>query len=84
MGIFTKDIKSMDDLLIQLQTVLQGERLLNKVKRAAREHVLRNFNSRINLARFAKTFLSRIEVELQRETAGVQEQAHEDPVLQQI
>lgn len=75
---------SMEDLLIQLQTVLRGERLLNKIKRAARAHVLHTFNSRTNLARFAKTFLSWMETEPQAETAAVQEQGHENPVLQQI
>jgi hypothetical protein len=54
------------------------------MKRAARQHILRNFNSRTNLARFAQTFLSQTNVEQQSTTAHVQEQAHEDPVLQQI
>jgi len=75
---------SMEDLLIQLRTVLHGGRLLNKMKRAAREHVLRNFNSHTNLSRLAKTFLSRVETEPQAASAAVQEQAHENPVLQQI
>jgi hypothetical protein len=74
----------MEDLLIQLQLVMRGGELLNRMKRAARQHVLHNFNSRTNLARFAQTFLSQTNVEQQSTTAHVQEQAHEDPVLQQI
>jgi glycosyltransferase involved in cell wall biosynthesis len=76
--------RSMEDLLIQLQLVMRGGELLNRMKRAARQHILRNFNSRTNLARFAQTFLSQTNVEQQSTTAHVQEQAHEDPVLQQI
>jgi len=73
---------SMEELLIQLQIVAHGGRLLNKTKQAAREYVLRHFNSRINLARFAKIFLSRIES--RGEAPAAQEHAHENPVLQQI
>jgi glycosyltransferase involved in cell wall biosynthesis len=76
--------RSMEDLLIQLQLVMRGGELLNRMKRAARQHILHNFNSRTNLARFAQTFLSQTNVEQQSTTAHVQEQAHEDPVLQQI
>jgi len=75
---------SMDELLSQLQIVFHGGRLLNKMKAAAREHVLRDFNSRTNLACFAKSFLSRIEVQPSDRTLITQEPAHEDPVLQQI
>lgn len=74
---------SMEDLLIQLHIVLHGGRLLSEMKRAAREHVLRHFNSGINLQRFAKTLLSQIEVE-PHEPRPAKEQAHENPVLQQI
>lgn len=74
---------SMEDLLVQLQIALHGGRLLDKMKRAAREHVLRHFNSRINLQRFAKTLVSQIEVE-PHEQRPAKEQAHENPVLQQI
>ena len=75
---------SMDELLSQLQIVFHGGRLLNKMKAAAREHVLRDSNSRTNLACFAKSFLSRIEVQPSDRTLITQEPAHEDPVLQQI
>lgn len=75
---------SMEDLLIQLQTVLNSRQRLDEIRRAARQQVIRNFNSRANLARFAKAFLSRIGVETPRETPAAQEHAHENPVLQQI
>lgn len=74
---------SMDDLLTHLRTVLHGGEPLEQIRRAARQQVIRNFNSRTNLARFAKTFLSRID-QSGGESGGVQEQAHENPVLQQI
>ncbi len=73
---------SMEDLLIQLRTVLHGGPRLQQIRRAARQQVIRNFDSRANLARFAQTFLSRIES--RGEAPAAQEQAHEDPVLQQI
>jgi glycosyltransferase involved in cell wall biosynthesis len=73
---------SMDDLLSQLRTVLHGGEELEQIRRGARQYVIRNFNGRNNLPRFAKTFLSRIES--RGEAPAVQGEAHEDPVLQQI
>ena len=75
---------SMEDLLVQLQIVFHGARLLNNIKEAAREHVLRHFNSRINLQRFAKTLLSEIEAGSHVQRSATQEQARENPVLQQV
>lgn len=75
---------SLEELLVQLQLVAHGGRLLNKMAQAAREHVLRHFNSRTNLARFAKTFLSSIAAQPQAANVDVQQQGHENPVLQQI
>ena len=75
---------SMEELLIQLQLVAHGGQFLNKMAQAARAHVLRHFNSRTNLARFADAFLGSVLRESQPANADVQQQAHENPVLQQI
>lgn len=75
---------SMEDLLTQLRTVLQDGEQLGPIRRAARRQVIRNFDSRTNLARFAKTFLSQVGMATPHETPAAQEHAHENPVLQQI
>lgn len=81
---FLYEPDSMEDLLIQLQIVFHGGRLMNKLKEAAREHVLQHFNSRINLQRFAKTLLCEIEAGPPEQRPATREQARENPVLQQI
>jgi hypothetical protein len=75
---------SMEDLLTQFRTVLEGGERLKQIRRAAREMVVDNFDSRTNRARFATTFLSRIDLQSRDGTHVAQEQAHENPVLQQI
>ncbi len=50
---------------------------LGRIGRAAQEQVLRKFNRRINLAKFAETFVERVR-------SGSECSAHENPVLQQV
>jgi len=50
---------------------------LGRIGRAAREQVRRKFNRRINLERFAETFIERVR-------PGSERSAHESPVLQQV
>lgn len=75
---------SMEDLLTQLRTVVQGGEQLGPIRRAARQQVIRNFDSRTNLARFVRTFLSQVGMATPHEAPAAQEHAHENPVLQQI
>jgi len=75
---------SMEDFLTQLQLVLHAGRLLTKMRRAARQHVEREFNASQNLAKFARTFLDRVRVNTKRGAITVALGTHEDPVLQQI
>ncbi|HEX8925935.1 MAG TPA: glycosyltransferase family 4 protein, partial [Terriglobales bacterium] len=75
---------SLEDLLLQLRIGVNRGKRLAQIRRGARQHVIRNFNKRINLAHFAKTFLSRVELQSRHGTYITQDQAHENPVLQQI
>lgn len=74
---------SMEDLLIQLQRVLHGGRSLASIRRAARQQVLRSFSVQANLGRFSATFLANIGLHTPEHMVRPQ-QAHEDPLLQQI
>ena len=75
---------SMEDCLTQLQLVLHAGRVLTKMRRAARQHVEREFNSSRNLAKFAQIFLDRVQVNAKREATPLARGTHEDPVLQQV
>ncbi len=68
---------SMEDFVEKVEAIpcLQPE--LRSLRKAAREHVLQHFNRQKNLAAFADLFLERLAGPLENE-------AHEDPVLQQI
>ncbi len=74
---------SMDDFLIKLQLIHDGGHLLHQIRRAARQHIDRNFNNRKNLRLFANTFLSRLKGS-PTGNCSVEERTHEDPILQQI
>ena len=78
---FLYEPSSMEDFLTQVQFLHGSGHLLPNIRRAARQHVTRNFNSRVNLARFTETLLSRLQAP---RADGREEQAHEDTVLQQI
>jgi colanic acid/amylovoran biosynthesis glycosyltransferase len=78
---FLYEPSSMEDFLEQLQFLHSAGHLLQNIRRAARQHVTRNFNSRVNLARFTETLLSRLQAP---RADGREEQTHEDTVLQQV
>lgn len=74
---------SMEDFLRHLQIIHDAGRLLNNMGRAARQHVVRNFNSHRNSARFVSTFMYHLEA-AQPVSRSTEARNHEDPVLQQI
>lgn len=62
-------------------------RPLERIGRAAREQVRRKFNRKINLERFAETFIERVRPGSVRQASvkpGSERSAHENPVLQQV
>jgi colanic acid/amylovoran biosynthesis glycosyltransferase len=75
---------SMEDFVVQLQIVLHTGHLLNKMRRAARQQVLRSFNSKVNLERFVKAFLTQLQGNVELHAPEVSQPTHEDPVLQQV
>jgi glycosyltransferase involved in cell wall biosynthesis len=75
---------SIEEFLTQLQVVRHSGVLLKRMRKAARCQVVTNFNGPVNRARFAQTFLDRIQARLKPEGFSVEQQSHENPVLQQI
>ncbi len=75
---------SMEDLLAQMQVVLHGGSLLDKMRKAARRQVVSNFNGPVNRALFAQAFLNRVQATIASDGGAVTREGHESPVLQQI
>ena len=80
---FLYDPNSMDDFLDKLQTVIRCAQFMENVRCAARQQIVSNFNSRMNLADFAIRFLQRLEI-LRPLEGRAEADPHENPVLQQI
>jgi glycosyltransferase involved in cell wall biosynthesis len=68
--------KSLDDFVLQVQTLSRSRPALAPLRRAARQHVLEHFNRETNLARFSDVLLASLS------QAGVNPNANS--VLQQI
>jgi len=74
---------SMEDFLPKLQCLVNSGRFLDRIRRAARRQVERDFNNSLNLKAFAEDFLNRVAANTSVLIAAGKE-ADEDPVLQQI
>jgi glycosyltransferase involved in cell wall biosynthesis len=68
---------SLDDFVAKVDVIRNSQPALPQLRRAAREHVLRNFDKEKNLAALADLIISRIPCDERRDP-------HENPVLQQI
>jgi hypothetical protein len=74
----------MEDFLAKLRLVRAASPSLGAVRRAARRHVDRNFNSQVNLASFAECFLKHTAGLGGSEFEPTRKETHENPVLQQV
>lgn len=68
---------SIVDFVARIEEILNCPGNLSRVRRAARQHVLENFNREKNLEAFADCFLAHVDGDLAKDR-------YEDPVLQQI
>ena len=75
---------SLDDLVVQLRSLLHRGASLNRVRRAARAHILREFNGSKNSEQFARTFLERVGQVKQQSASLFFPEPNENSVLQQI
>jgi colanic acid/amylovoran biosynthesis glycosyltransferase len=75
--------ESMEDFLTKLQLVIRCGSAMQPVRRAARKHVLLNFNAQINFANFVARFVERV-ADCHQPTAPISVTSHENPLLQQI
>jgi colanic acid/amylovoran biosynthesis glycosyltransferase len=75
---------SMQDFLTKLDFIRASNGLVDKVSHAARFHIATRFNSRLNLAAFAKDFLGRTAGTEHESCFGAGNKNYEDPLLQQV
>jgi colanic acid/amylovoran biosynthesis glycosyltransferase len=75
---------SMEEFLAKLDFVYSRGASLDNLRTAARAKIKTRFHGALNLARFAQDFLNRVEESWAPVTARVQNDCHEDPLLQQI
>lgn len=75
---------SMEDFLQKLQFLVNSGRFLNRVRRAARRQVERDFNNACNLKAFAEDFLNRLAADRESLLIAAGRKANEDTILQQI
>ena len=68
---------SLEDFVTQIDLIRSSHSALPRLRRAARQHVLEHFDREKNLAALADLLVFRI-------TRKVRQDAHENPVLQQI
>jgi len=68
---------SLEDFVAQVESVVKSDSRLASLQRAAREHVLSQFNRNTNLEHFCNLFIEHI-------IAPTESACHENPLLQQI
>jgi glycosyltransferase involved in cell wall biosynthesis len=75
---------SMESFLTRLELILHGGKHLAEIRQAARQQIEAHFNSRLNLPAFATCFLEQLNSANKSAFRLTREEAHENPVLQQI
>lgn len=75
---------SMEEFLQRIQFLLHAGGSLGRIRKAARAQIERNFNGKLNLEAFAKTFVNRVSASKMPLRVLAAKEAYEDSVLQQV